>query len=278
MSKKVSAKSATAKVVAVSPVPFDQVPVTVSAKNKEQKELLQSISQNDITFVKGAPGTGKSHIAVAYGLQALLHGDFEQLILTRPVVEACGEKLGFLPGTMYDKIDPYMMPIMEILNKLIPAPVLAKLMHKNGNGNGNNGNGNNGNGSLYSVIRIIPLAYMRGLTMYNSFVIADEIQNSTPTQMRMLLTRLGEKSKMVLCGDIYQTDIHATNGLADAFELLQNISGVGFVTLTQDSIMRHPVIKEVEQRYMERQKKQAEEKAKEVTKETVKEKPSKKIV
>ena len=255
MSKKIIAKS-TAKVVAVSPVPFNQVPVIITAKNKEQKDLLQAISQNDITFVKGSPGSGKSHIAVAYGLQAVLRGDFEQLILTRPVVEACGEKLGFLPGTMYDKIDPYMMPIMEILNKLVPPSTLNQLMHKNGNGNGSNGNGVH-----HSVIRIIPLAYMRGLTMCNSFVVADEIQNSTPTQMRMLLTRLGENSKMVLCGDIYQTDIYQTNGLADAFELLQDINGIGFVTLTQDSIMRHPVIKEVETRYMDRQKKETEEKS-----------------
>lgn len=216
--------------------------ISVSAKNSDQKEMLRTISQHDITFVKGFPGSGKTHLAVGYGLQSLLRKDYEQLIFTRPVVEAGGEKLGFLPGNMYEKIDPYMIPIFEILSKLLPSEILVRLMPKNGNGNGVHP----------SPIRILPLAYMRGITFSHSFIVCDESQNTSPEQIRMLLTRLGKGSKMILCGDIYQTDIHAQNGLSDAFDLLQNIDGVGFVTLTQEAIMRHPVIRQIENRYLDR--------------------------
>lgn len=225
------------------------ISVTISAKNPEQKNMLRIISKNNVTFVKGAPGSGKSHLAVGFGLQALLRKDYEQLIFTRPVVEAGGEKLGFLPGNMYEKIDPYMIPIFEILSKLLPSSALSQLMPKNGNSNGN-GNGN-GNGT-HSSIRVLPLAYMRGTTFSKSFIVCDEMQNSTPEQMRMVLTRLGEGSTMVICGDVHQTDIKGRNGLLDAFEILQNIEGVGFVTLTQDAIMRHPVIQHIENRYLGR--------------------------
>ncbi len=217
------------------------ISVNISAKNPEQKNMLRTISQNSVTFVKGAPGSGKTHLAVGFGLQALLKGDYEQLIFTRPVIEAGGEKLGFLPGNMYEKIDPYMIPIFEILSKLLPQGTLSRLMPKNGNGNGDE-----------SPIRILPLAFMRGITFENSFVICDEMQNSSPEQMRMVLTRLGEGSTMVLCGDVYQTDIRSVNGLFDAFEMLQDIEGVGFITLTQDAIMRHPIIQQIENRYLTR--------------------------
>lgn len=218
------------------------ISVNISAKNLEQKNMLRIISQNNITFVKGSPGSGKTYLAVGFGLQALLRSDYEQLIFTRPVVEAGGEKLGFLPGNMYEKIDPYMIPIFETLSKLLPSSTLNHLMPKNGNGNSNGHS---------SPIRILPLAYMRGVTFENAFIICDEMQNSTPEQMRMVLTRLGTGSTMVLCGDVYQTDIKSTNGLFDAFEKLQDIEGVGFVTLTQDAIMRHPVIQQIEQRYVD---------------------------
>lgn len=213
------------------------ISVTISAKNSEQKDMLRTISQNSVTFVKGFPGSGKTYLAVGFGLQALLRRDYEQLIFTRPVVEAGGEKLGFLPGNIYEKIDPYMIPIFETLSKLLPQGTLSQLMPKNGNGD------------TSSPIRILPLAYMRGATFSNSFIMCDEMQNSTPEQMRMVLTRLGEHSTMVICGDVSQTDIRSTNGLFDAFEKLQNIEGVGFVTLTQDAIMRHPIIQQIENRY-----------------------------
>ncbi len=220
------------------------ISVNISAKNIEQKNMLRTIDRNSITFVKGAPGSGKTYLAVGFGLQALLRSDYEQLIFTRPVVEAGGEKLGFLPGNMYDKIDPYMIPIFETLSKLLPSSALNHLMPKNGNGNGN-GNGHS------TPIRVLPLAYMRGVTFENAFIICDEMQNSTPEQMRMVLTRLGMGSTMVLCGDVYQTDIRSTNGLSDAFDKLPNIEGIGFVTLTQEAIMRHPIIQQIEQRYFD---------------------------
>lgn len=221
------------------------VSICVSAKNSEQKQMLRTVSQNDVTFVKGAPGSGKTFLAVGYGLQCLLNKEVEQLVFTRPVVEAGGEKLGYLPGNMCEKIDPYMIPIFESLSKLLPPHALSQLMPKH-----------NGNGTAPSnyPIRVLPLAYMRGITFENSYIVCDEMQNSTPEQMRMLLTRLGEGSKMVLCGDVYQTDIHKTNGLYDAFELLQDIEGVGFVTLTQEAIMRHPVIQKIERRYLDQNK------------------------
>ena len=224
---------------------LESVRVTLSAKNSEQKEMLRTMAQNDITFIKGSPGSGKTYLAVGAALQSLLRQNHSQILFTRPVVEAGGEKLGFLPGNMYEKIDPYMIPIFETLNKLLPTNVISHLMPKNGNGS-------NGNGMTQSPIRILPLAYMRGTTFNDSFIICDEMQNSTPEQMRMLLTRLGEGSKMVLCGDVYQTDIHKTNGLQDAFELLQEVEGIGFVTMTQEAIMRHPIIRKIEDRYLNR--------------------------
>lgn len=131
------------------------ISVVISAKNSEQKNMMRIISQNSITFVKGAPGSGKTYLAVGFGLQALLRKDYEQLVFTRPVIEAGGEKLGFLPGNMYEKIDPYMIPIFETLSKLLPQETLSQLMPKNGNGNGN--------GDTGSPIRVLPLAYMRGV-------------------------------------------------------------------------------------------------------------------
>lgn len=226
-------------------IPSAPISINVSAKNEEQKKMLRTISKNDVTFIKGAPGSGKTYLSVGFGLQALLRKDYEQLVFTRPVVEAGGEKLGFLPGNMYEKIDPYMIPIFESLSKILPSGALNHLMPKNGNGNGN--------GDMSSPIRILPLAYMRGITFENSFIICDEMQNSTPEQMRMVLTRLGEGSTIVLCGDVYQTDIKSTNGLFDAFTRFQEIEGVGFVTLTQKAIVRHPVIQQIENRYLDRE-------------------------
>ncbi len=213
--------------------------ITVSAKNDEQKNMLRTITENTVTFVKGAPGSGKTYLAVAYGVQALLQEEFQHLVFTRPVVEAGGERLGFLPGTMHEKIDPYMIPIFETLHQFLPPDMIQKLMPRNGNG-----------GVFANTpIRILPLAYMRGVTLKDSYIVCDEMQNSTPEQIRMILTRLGYGSRIVLCGDIYQTDINTSNGLSDAFQLLKDIRGIGFVTLTEDAIMRHPIIREIETRY-----------------------------
>jgi phosphate starvation-inducible PhoH-like protein len=228
---------------------LDGLKIIVSAKTDEQKILLRAISHRTITFVTGPAGTGKTFLAVAYGLQQLFKDKFEKLVLTRPVIEAAGEKLGFLPGDMIDKINPYLMPIYDAMSQVVPVETMNKLMK---NGNGNSGNGNSGNGKG-SSIRIIPLAYMRGVTFRKSFIICDEMQNSTPDQVRMLLTRLGEDSKMIICGDIRQTDIQGKNGLSDAMQLLEGIDDIGIIQLTEASIVRHELVRRIEERYEARQ-------------------------
>ena len=213
----------------------------VRPKNEEQKDVLDAINDNIITFVKGAPGSGKTFLAVSHALEQLDRGEFDKIVLTRPVVEAAGERLGFLPGDMNDKINPYMIPIFETLSQLIrDEHKIQKMFAKNG---------------TEAQIRVLPLAYMRGCTFLNSFVICDEMQNSTPEQVRMLLTRIGEGSKMVLCGDILQSDIENTNGLEDAFNLLYDIKDIGFATLTEKAIVRHPIIASIEERYQQRHQK-----------------------
>ena len=207
------------------------------AKNPEQKELLRTIAKNDIAFIKGAPGTGKTFLTVAWALQELMKGNFDRIIFTRPVVEAAGERLGFLPGDVHDKIDPYMIPLFDAMSQLLPEDVFKKLCVNRG---------------PTAQIQILPLAYMRGITFRKAIVICDEMQNSTPEQIRMLLTRLGEGSKIVISGDTRQSDIPYKNGLHDAFELLQDIEGVGFVTLTAAAIVRHPIIEKIEARYEDR--------------------------
>jgi phosphate starvation-inducible PhoH-like protein len=211
----------------------------IIGKNPEQKEMLKVISKHDISFVKGAPGTGKTFLSVAYALQQLLKDKFERIIFTRPVVEAGGEKLGFLPGDIHDKIDPYMIPIFDAMAQLLPNEIHKRMLIDRTNGNA-------------SQIQVLPLAYMRGVTFRNAFVICDEMQNSTPEQIRMLLTRLGEGSKIIIAGDVKQSDIHSRNGLEDAFHLLEGVEGVGFVKLTRKAIVRHPIIEKIEERYEKR--------------------------
>jgi phosphate starvation-inducible PhoH-like protein len=208
----------------------------IAPKNEEQRELLKTISTNLITVVRGPAGSGKTYVSVAFALRELLKNRYDHIILTRPIVEAAGEKMGYLPGDIYEKIDPYMLPIYDILSRLVPEDVLKKMIGKNGS----------------SKIRILPLAYMRGLSFINSFVIADEFQNSSPEQVRLLLTRFSEGSKMILCGDVNQSDIARTNGLDDVYELLSGVEDIGFVTLTEDSIVRHPIVAKIEHKYQAR--------------------------
>ncbi|RMD66595.1 PhoH family protein [Candidatus Parcubacteria bacterium] len=206
----------------------------VAPKGSEQKRLVRTINDNIVTFVRGPAGTGKTLLSVTYGFSRLIDKEFKSLILTRPVVEAGGERLGYLPGNMLDKIDPYMMPIFDALLHVSTEETLAKLMSKT---------------RRNSAIRVLPLAYMRGITFRKSFVVADEMQNSTTEQVRMLLTRLGEGSKIVLCGDTTQSDIAGTNGLENSWNILSGVKGVGFVELTSQSIVRHPLIRQIEERY-----------------------------
>lgn len=208
----------------------------VSAKNDEQKNMMQTIANNTITFVKGYAGTGKTFLAVTYAIQQLAKKKYEKITFTRPVVEA-GERLGYLPGDMFDKIDPYMIPIFDSLRQLLPGEVINKLMAKNGHD---------------AALQVLPLAYMRGVSFRNALIICDEMQNATPEQVRMVLSRIGEGSKMILCGDIKQSDLHKSSGLSDAYDLLQGIEGVGFVSLSERAIIRHPIIRHIENRYEER--------------------------
>lgn len=218
----------------------DSFKMVVMPKNEQQKLLMKTIAENVITFVKGMPGSGKTFMATTFGLQQLLRDKYERLVFTRPTVEAAGEKLGFLPGTMYEKINPYMIPIFDSLLQLIPVDLFNKLTAKNGSA---------------PRIQVLPLAFMRGVTFQNCFVLCDESQNASPEQMRMLLTRLGEGTKMVVCGDVKQSDIPGRNGLEDAFDILQDIENVGFVTLTEEAIVRHPLVGIIDKRYDEKAKK-----------------------
>jgi phosphate starvation-inducible protein PhoH and related proteins len=204
--------------------------ITLSAKTDEQREVIKSIKNNEITFIHGCPGSGKSHLAVVYGLKELLACRYKQLIFTRPCKESMGEKLGSLPGDSDDKIAPYMMPLFEILKQYISQKEIDKYVNE-------------------GLIRMIPLAYYRGITFNNSFIVADEFQNTIPEQMRLFLTRFGKNSKIVITGDVRQSDIGRENGMADAMNRLQDIKGIAFNELTSKSIVRHPIISDIEDRY-----------------------------
>ncbi len=219
--------------------PVETTRVIFAPKTDEQKAALKTISENVITFVKGIAGSGKTFIAIAYAMQQLLRGKYERLVLTRPVVEAAGEKLGFLPGTLYDKIDPYMIPFFSNAMKLMDEDVLKRLTSKNGHP---------------AKVQVLPLAFMRGVTFDNTIVICDESQNSTPEQIRMLTTRIGENSKIIICGDISQSDIFCKSGLEESYTLLDGVPGIGFVTMSEESVVRHPIIRAIEERFNNRAK------------------------
>lgn len=206
--------------------------IIVSAKNEGQKNAIQCIKDHEISVIYGYPGSGKSHLAVGLGLQALMTDKCEKLIFTRPYVEA-GEHLGFLPGSLNSKIAPFMYPIMEIAGQFIGTEVITAFLDK-------------GN------IQVIPMAYMRGITFHNSFVVMDEAQNATPSQMRMILTRIGEKSKLVITGDTEQSDLKFNpekNGLVDAISKLTNISEIGFCELDENSCVRSPLVAKIDKIY-----------------------------
>jgi len=208
------------------------VPV-VTAKNPGQKEALRTISEKKITFITGVPGSGKTHVSVGWGLQEMNKGRFERLILSRPLVEA-GENLGYLPGSAEDKIAPYMMPIYEILRHYMSDDQIKKMEQE-------------------KKIMILPIAYMRGVTFNNSFVVVDECQNASIRQMHLILTRLGENSKIVMTGDTYQSDIMGrglvANGLEDAVNRMQDIEEIGLVDLGYESCVRDPLVNLIDERY-----------------------------
>jgi phosphate starvation-inducible PhoH-like protein len=199
----------------------------VRAKTLRQRHYIQAIRSHDLTFCIGPAGTGKTYLAAVVAVQALLNNDYERLILTRPAVEA-GERLGFLPGDLQQKINPYLRPLYDALYEFLDAEKIPSLMER-------------------GVIEVAPLAYMRGRTLNNAFVILDEAQNTTPAQMKMVLTRLGFQSRMVVTGDITQTDLphYQQSGLAVAEKILQRVEGVAFCHLTASDVVRHPLVQRI---------------------------------
>ncbi len=200
---------------------------TIRPKTFRQRRYVQSIRRYDMTFCIGPAGTGKTFLAAMVAVQALMAGEFERLILTRPAVEA-GERLGFLPGDLQQKINPYLRPLYDALHELIDPAKIPSLMER-------------------GVIEVAPLAYMRGRTLNNAFVILDEAQNTTPAQMKMVLTRLGFKSKMVVTGDVTQTDLplNQQSGLAVAQRILEHVEGIAFCHLNQADVVRHPLVQRI---------------------------------
>lgn len=207
----------------------------IRAKTFRQQQYIKSINTSDLIFCTGPAGTGKTYLAVVLAAQALLANQFDRLILTRPAVEA-GEKLGFLPGDLQQKIDPYLRPLYDALYEFVDPEKIANLMER-------------------GIIEVAPLAYMRGRTLNNAFVIVDEAQNTTPAQMKMVLTRLGFRAKMVVTGDLTQNDLspHQRSGLAVAQEVLQNVEGVAFCQLTKADVVRHSLVQRIVAAYESRE-------------------------
>ena len=205
----------------------------VEPRTDAQKAYVNSLMENELAFGIGPAGTGKTYLAVAVAVSKFISGDVDRIILSRPAVEA-GEKLGYLPGDMKDKVDPFMQPLYDALNDFLPGKQLAKLIEE-------------------KRIEIAPLAFMRGRTLANAFVVLDEAQNATSMQMKMFLTRLGEGWRMVITGDRSQVDLPrgVVSGLSDAERLLKGIKGVGFNYFTSKDVVRHPLVAAIIEAYDE---------------------------
>ena len=203
----------------------------VTPKSVGQKQYFEALNNFELVFGLGPAGTGKSYLAVAKGIHMLKNGLVEKIILTRPAVEA-GERLGFLPGDMKEKIDPYLKPIYDALYEMMPAEKVEKKIQS-------------------GEIEIAPLAFMRGRTFTNSFVIVDEAQNTTPVQMKMVLTRIGEGSRMVINGDLSQVDLPTgqTSGLKESKKILNNINDIKMIYLDSNDVIRHPIVAKIIKAY-----------------------------
>ncbi|MGH1397704.1 MAG: PhoH family protein [Alphaproteobacteria bacterium] len=204
---------------------------TIEARSPNQNTYLNLIKDKEMVFGLGPAGTGKTYLAVAMGVSMFLNGDVERLIFTRPAVEA-GENLGFLPGDLKEKVDPYLRPIYDAMQDMMPWDFVVKKMEA-------------------GEIEVAPLAFMRGRTLSNAFVILDEAQNTTATQMKMFLTRMGEASRMVITGDISQTDLPrgVKSGLRDAYETLNGIDDIGFMQFKTADVVRHKLVGKIIQAY-----------------------------
>jgi phosphate starvation-inducible PhoH-like protein len=196
----------------------------IAARSAGQAVYVKAMRENELVFGLGPAGTGKTYLAVAAAIDLLMAGKVERVILSRPAVEA-GERLGFLPGDLRDKVDPYLRPIFDALNDMLPADQLQKRLAS-------------------GELEVAPIAFMRGRTLAHAFVILDEAQNTTPVQMKMFLTRLGEGSRMVVTGDPSQVDLPAgsRSGLADALEALRNLDSIAVVRFTEKDVVRHPLV------------------------------------
>lgn len=204
---------------------------TVRARTANQKRLVTAAEKNDVVFAIGPAGTGKTYTAVAMAVRALKNKAVKKIILTRPAVEA-GESLGFLPGDLKEKIDPYLRPLYDALDDMIPADKLGYYMSTR-------------------TIEIAPLAYMRGRTLDNCFIILDEAQNATDLQIKMFLTRIGANAKAIITGDLTQVDLprNQKSGLAKASKILKNIDGIGHIELDEEDVVRHKLVKAILKAY-----------------------------
>lgn len=201
--------------------------VAIRARGENQMRIVNEIIKNDLIFAVGPAGSGKTYIAIALAVKALKAREVKRVILTRPAVEA-GEKLGYLPGDMKEKLDPYLQPLYDALNDMIPQKRLEALMEE-------------------KVIQIAPLAYMRGRTLDNAFVILDEAQNTTSSQLKMFLTRMGRNAKFIVTGDTSQIDLpnKSMSGLSETMGFLNDIKGISIVTMNKEDIVRHKLVKDI---------------------------------
>ena len=203
----------------------------IKARSENQQRLIEAYQQNDMVFAVGPAGTGKTYLSIALAVKALKDKTAKKIILSRPAVEA-GEKLGFLPGDMKDKIDPYLQPLYDALEDMLPQVKLQDMMEKH-------------------IIQIAPLAFMRGRTLSDAVVILDEAQNTTPAQIRMFLTRMGWNTKMIITGDMTQIDLPRSqkSGLIEALHILNNVEGIGVVNLDRRDIVRHKLVTRIVNAY-----------------------------
>ncbi|MDW8230387.1 MAG: PhoH family protein [Saprospiraceae bacterium] len=203
----------------------------IKAKTRNQKRLVEVCENNDIVFAIGPAGTGKTYTAVAIAVRALKNRLVKKIVLTRPAVEA-GESLGFLPGDLKEKVDPYLRPLYDALDDMLPMDKLQFFMDNR-------------------IIEIAPLAFMRGRTLDNAYIILDEAQNATPLQLKMFLTRLGPSAKCIITGDLSQVDLpgHQKSGLRQAMDILEGVSGIAVLNLTAEDVVRHRLVKEIIRAY-----------------------------
>lgn len=203
----------------------------IAARSKQQAAYIKALKENELVFAEGPAGTGKTYLAVALGVEMMLTGQIDRLMLSRPAVEA-GERLGFLPGDIQEKVDPYLRPLYDALHDMLPLELVRKKI-------------------AIGEIEVAPLAFMRGRTLSDSVIILDEAQNTTEVQMKMFLTRLGHNSRMIVTGDLTQVDLPKgiPSGLRDAIQTLHGVRGVGMIAFTERDVVRHPLVSRIVRAY-----------------------------